>query len=702
MSKYNVKQLTVSEIIDSGFKFRIPEYQRGYRWGETEVKDLLSDISEIKDVDIQKVLEGKEKVEYYCLQPVVFDTKNESENLMFVVDGQQRLTTLFLITLFINNKISSSKEILENIYGKGNFDNFEKHYSLEYVNKERQEIFSNLQSNISCINKSNIDAYYMTKAYETITEWAKSLNGILDIVKFAIKLYKGTTVIWYELDPETDGDAGDYFAKINSGKIALTNSELIKANLMLDEYCLNNVEITFTEEELKDEVVKAQKVKNYKELKNTQLSAERIKISRQWDEIEENLRNNEFWHFITDLTEKYNDTRIDFLFDILAKQKYSEIAEEGVSFEQFIQLNEERATFIILARYLKKQQLENHENPVSIQLWKEIWNYYMTFKEWFNNRELYHYIGYIIAVDPKYKAEKLLSIVTNSKFKNKNDIKTALIEIIKYEIGLTFYKNNKDKEQDELKNTFNNVITRTKKEYFNLIDDLDYETGSEKPLITKTLILFNVLSILNDKTETIQAARDTFFPYGRYKAENWNLEHVHSRADGESFTKESAKLYIEYIEKMLKMLTDKNSEDYKALKLGYDEFQKQNANLKPEKGDAAYAIATHECAVIIEKQFGAELKNDFVNGIGNLALLDEKTNKSYHNVPFFMKRMIISNIVNGEDEDVSRFIPLCTRNVFDKSYSEIPGNTLHWTDKDCIDYSNIIKDTIWNFFEENK
>ena len=326
----------------------------------------------------------------------------------------------------------------------------------------------------------------------------------------------------------------------------------------------------------------------------------------------------------------------------------------------------------------------------------------MTFKEWFNNRELYHYIGYIIAVDPQYKAERLYNIVTKSGFSNKHSIKTALLNIIKYEAGLTFYKNKKDKEEDEKEGLLKRKIKRDKLEYYKFIDNLDYEDCNPDKCINKILILFNVISILNDKTKTIQSARDTFFPFGRYKSEKWNLEHVHSKADGESFTKESAKLYIEYIEKMLEMLTDKDSEDYKALKKGYDAFSSKYQELQVEKGEAAYALATHECAVIIEKQFGAELNSDSVNGLGNLALLDEKTNKSYHNVPFFMKRMIISKIVNGNDEEVSRFIPLCTRNVFDKSYSKIPGNTLHWTDNDCEDYLETIKDTIWNFFEVNK
>lgn len=720
MSEYNVQELTVEEIIKTGFIFKIPDYQRGYRWGVNEIKDLLSDINEIKDPERPiDVLVGKELIEKYCLQPVVFDTVEENNNYMIVVDGQQRLTSLFLIVSFLSKVLSTNKSkiedrlIEENIDDeiiKNLFNTFESIYKLEYVNLERESIFTNVKNNLNSINKDNIDAYYISTAYSYISGWAKSSSEgnlirvkedgteqviIPNLLKFAAKLYKSTSVIWYELDPETDGNAGDYFAKINSGKIALTNSELIKANLMLDEYCIDNTDKLFEDEQ--NAVLREQKKQDYLEIKKEQLSNERIKISRQWDEIEENLRNDEFWHFITDISDKYEDTRIDFLFEMVAKDKYDSIAEDGIDYNHFIELNKERATFIIIARYLKANQKQADNIPISIKLWKEIWNNYMTFKEWFNNRELYHYIGVIIAIDKSFSAERLLKLVNNPDFKSKREVKLALLNILKYECGLAKIK---DKKHEPLFDK-SNLKLLTQEEYYKFLSDLDYEKQKGN-IINNVLILFNVFSILNDKTKTIQAARDTFFPFGRYKSENWNLEHVHSRADGESFTKDSAQLYMEYIYKMVALITDHESNDYKTLTAGIDEYEKayqENISNELSEGEAK-ADAVQKCAVVIENGFGSELDEDKLNGIGNLALLDEKTNKSYHNVPFFMKRLIISNIVNGKETEVSRFIPLCTRNVFDKSYSKLPGNTLHWTNTDCDDYSSLIKDTIYNYFKE--
>lgn len=85
---------SLAKLLDK--KFFIPSYQRGYRWTEQQVKELLYDIDEFANSRPQ---EG----EFYCLQPLVVKKMSDSECEKFqledspwyeVVDGQQRLTTL--------------------------------------------------------------------------------------------------------------------------------------------------------------------------------------------------------------------------------------------------------------------------------------------------------------------------------------------------------------------------------------------------------------------------------------------------------------------------------------------------------------------------------------------------------------------------------------------------------------------------------
>ncbi|WP_281778494.1 DUF262 domain-containing protein, partial [Helicobacter suis] len=78
-----------------GLTFKIPAYQRGYRWREKEVKTLLEDITDF----IEEKADEVDK--YYSLQPLVVK-KNEKE-VWNVIDGQQRLTTLFLIIKYLDD-----------------------------------------------------------------------------------------------------------------------------------------------------------------------------------------------------------------------------------------------------------------------------------------------------------------------------------------------------------------------------------------------------------------------------------------------------------------------------------------------------------------------------------------------------------------------------------------------------------------------
>ena len=108
MSQYHAKQLTVNDVINTGYIFEIPNYQRGYRWGKTEVTDLLDDIMDVVPSD-KSVSNVKTSCEAhpYCLQPIAFDTKNENLGRMTVVDGQQRLTTLYLLLRFIEDRLTA-------------------------------------------------------------------------------------------------------------------------------------------------------------------------------------------------------------------------------------------------------------------------------------------------------------------------------------------------------------------------------------------------------------------------------------------------------------------------------------------------------------------------------------------------------------------------------------------------------------------
>lgn len=106
MAENKIELRSVNELL--GMKFYIPSYQRGYRWTEQQVKDLLNDINEFKP---EKNKDTNEET-WYCLQPLVVrrmdenDSRLEKENDRIdwyeVIDGQQRLTTIFLTIHYFN------------------------------------------------------------------------------------------------------------------------------------------------------------------------------------------------------------------------------------------------------------------------------------------------------------------------------------------------------------------------------------------------------------------------------------------------------------------------------------------------------------------------------------------------------------------------------------------------------------------------
>lgn len=288
--KKSVEMRSIEKL--RGYNFLIPSYQRGYRWEKREVEDLLNDIYEFK----QSNNEG-----FYCLQPLVL--KKISDNVYEVIDGQQRLTTIYLILKYLKE---------ENIY------------TITYSTREDSKNF--LEGNVVCKELSedeknkcitHIDFEYMYEAYKIINEWFNTdekEKEIRDILLANKTDKKSVQFIWYE---PTDKNPIEIFTRINIGKIPLTNSELIKA-LFLQK-------ANFKYDDKKDNDKKDNDKFDKDLYEHTQ-----IEIASEWDYIENTLQNNRFCGFINnDINQKYN--RIDYIFEIVSDKLLKndeEISEE--------------------------------------------------------------------------------------------------------------------------------------------------------------------------------------------------------------------------------------------------------------------------------------------------------------------------------------------------------------------------------------
>lgn len=129
------------------YKFFIPSYQRGYRWGDREVDALLEDIW---DFALKQDSTQNAKDSFYCLQPIVVKQNSKQYN---IIDGQQRLTTIFLIVKFLDKN--------KNLF------------TLEYQTRSKSADFlQNIDQNTK-EQSSNIDFFHFSNAYKIITNSLK-------------------------------------------------------------------------------------------------------------------------------------------------------------------------------------------------------------------------------------------------------------------------------------------------------------------------------------------------------------------------------------------------------------------------------------------------------------------------------------------------------------------------------------------------
>ena len=598
---------TIGELLD--FNFFIPSYQRGYRWSERQIEDLLEDINAFIPTQIEK----SDKKTWYCLQPVVVkecDERTKIENDLQgtwyeIIDGQQRLTSIFLIIHYANEMWVGKQKVPE--------------FQLKYETRENSFQFLNQQEinelkDEAEIDYENIDYFHISKAYNKIHTWVKNFKNTyqkdFDNNDFQSKLKSYSKVIWYEI--ETEKDAIEIFTRINMGKIPLTNAELIKA-LFLNS-------------------------SNFPNSESEEIRLRQLEIASEWDRIEYSLQNEELWYFINN-SENELPTRIEHIFNIIywiAKEacvetkfrkenkitKEVDIKERIVDgFKTFDEKYgvDEYSTF----RFFSEKFNSNTSDEINNN-WKEIKRIFQTIEEWFLDRELYHKVGFLIT-----SGEKLTDLLIDVKSRQKNDFKKLLDSKI------------------------------TEKIKCDNLEKLEY--GRDSALIRRILLYHNIQTMLNNENETNR------FPFDRFKKDKWDIEHIHAIATEVKVKQENQKEWLE--NNFVKTEQHENIE----INTKIESIVSENKLIPDE-----------DFQTLIEYVLGEE-----DNGIQNLCLLDKGTNRSYKNDSFRKKRhKIIENEKNGT------FIPVCTRNVFMKYYSEKLKDLELWNENDrnqyFIDLVNVV------------
>lgn len=219
MGTKKVEELLANKSMPQGMQFFVPNYQRGYRWKESQVQQLLNDLSEF---DYEKGNESR----FYCLQPLV--VKEDKEKGWIVIDGQQRLTTLFIILTCIEKMLykEKAKLFVMNYQNKTQMHDWLESLGIVKLDPNSGEVIDEV-----ALNEEDIDAYHITNAYLTVKKWLENTYDYKAIgaeIREKIRTY--TRFIWYEINGDVKPEI--IFTNINMGKIKLTNAELIKALLL--------------------------------------------------------------------------------------------------------------------------------------------------------------------------------------------------------------------------------------------------------------------------------------------------------------------------------------------------------------------------------------------------------------------------------------------------------------------------------------
>lgn len=598
---------SVNELL--GCKFYIPSYQRGYRWTEQQMNELLNDLWTFKQrVSRGEVANGKE---FYCLQPIVVKNRKKDTELIRdgeweVIDGQQRLTSILIL-------LSCVPEILKILK--------KEPFGIRFETRHDSESF--LQNIELSKENDNIDYYHICKAYNVVKEWLESKDGS-EVVSFISDILtkptdeenRGNNVrfIWYEIKDETI-NTKEVFQRLNIGKIPLTNSELIKALFLSN----NNKE------------------------DNTIFQLRQNEIAQEWDRMEYAFQDDRFWFFLNEQSEEKKGTRIDFIFDLLVNK-----TDEQKKNDQYRNFSFLKFQYL----YLKNKDSNDYWSSLNIfdlhDAWKKVRQNFQILQDWYHNEELYHYVGFLVCCGAKINS--ILNIYKKSK--GHFDFKSRL--------------------RLEIKNKLPNIKLR----------EMNYSSSGVK----ETLLLFNIESILNQYNELkIEYKNDLTsmtinrFPFGLYKAEKWDIEHVHSQTDNELNSKEEQKKWLQYA-----LLESVIKEELGA------EIENIIKNIDNIKFDNFLSLKNK-----IIKLVGEDSENEEKDNIANLTLLDAKTNRAYKNALFPTKR----NIIISKDK-AGTFIPICTKNLFLKYYTRTPQKSDRWTADDMNEYLDAIQNTLEYYYPQ--
>ena len=231
-------KITIKDVFGEDMWFCIPDYQRPYVWGEDQISSLLDDVSHsaINTPDSQYFLGS---LVLHCEPKKIKDTSYQENS---VLDGQQRLTTLYILQavvrdLAIDTRLKST--CAKAIFQEGNpYDGIPERLRIEFAIRKEVETFINtyIKEDGGTLKKEellilantskDVSIRNMANAILIISKWFENEDN-LDIEIFFPYL-RQYVILVYVASSELE-DAFRLFTVLNDRGIRLRNSDILKA-----------------------------------------------------------------------------------------------------------------------------------------------------------------------------------------------------------------------------------------------------------------------------------------------------------------------------------------------------------------------------------------------------------------------------------------------------------------------------------------
>lgn len=224
-------KVKLMDIFSERFWFVIPEYQRSYVWENDNIMELLDDLF--------FAYENKPENEYFLGSLVLKKLDNESFPEYEVLDGQQRLTTFFIMLAVLRDLIDNPRnksQMQEKIYQeedefngvpersritykiRDNIEGFIKTYVITEGGTSKEDYLYNLK------DEKNISISHMANA---ILILRRELSQREDIFEFAKYINKKALFIY--VSTSNTEDAFRMFTILNDRGIPLTSADILKS-----------------------------------------------------------------------------------------------------------------------------------------------------------------------------------------------------------------------------------------------------------------------------------------------------------------------------------------------------------------------------------------------------------------------------------------------------------------------------------------